>query len=111
MLTLFICTQTMSAQSYKKEVLKYQKQLNKDYKNPDESPLSDEDRKKFKRFNFYPVSESYKVKAKFERISEAEPFKMPTSGHKTPVYEVYGIASFSLDGKEYTLNIYIRVID
>ena len=110
-LLLSICliafaVQTTTAQTYKKEIIEFQDELAKNYKDAEKSPLTKKGRKKFKGFNFFSIDESYKVIAKFERAVDAEPFEMKTSGPRIPIYEVYGIASFTLEGKEYKLNVY-----
>ena len=103
------------AQSYEDSILEHQKHLNDEYKNPDKSPLEKKDLKKFKGHNFFPINEKFKVKAKFERITNSSPFLMKTTTNRLPKYEVYGIATFLLDGNEYQLNIYqshkLREID
>tara|TARA_X000000368_G_C22686960_1_gene560782 strand:- start:48 stop:635 length:588 start_codon:yes stop_codon:yes gene_type:complete len=96
----------INAQSYESEILEFQKELNDKYKNPDESPLERKDLKRFKGHKFYPINEKFKVLAKFVRTKDANPFSMKTTTNRLPKYEVYGIASFELNGNGYQLNIY-----
>lgn len=93
-------------QDYKTEIKKYQEKLNEEYKDPEESPLSEEDRLNFKEHKFFSIDSTYSVQAKFVRTADAIPFKMKTSSESTPTYEKYGTATFTLEGKEYTLSIY-----
>lgn len=56
--------------------------------------------------SFYPVRESYRVVAKFEKTNNAPWFNMITSGTSRPLYRVYGSIMFSLNGQELKLNLY-----
>ncbi len=94
------------SQDYKQSVIEFQEKLNEEFGNSDESPLTPEDLEKFDSLSFFPVDEKFRVVAKFERIENAVPFKMKTTTDRTPVYEIYGVATFFLDNKEYRLNIY-----
>jgi uncharacterized protein len=55
---------------------------------------------------FFPVSEKYKVTARFERIYSASWFNMETSGKDKQVYRVYGILHFTLNDTILKLNVY-----
>jgi len=103
--TSFFCVKTYS-QEYRESIIKFQNDLNQEYKDPKESPLTKKDRKHFESLNFFSIDEKYKVEAKFERVENAVPFQMKTTTDRLPTYEVYGIATFMFDGKEYSLNIY-----
>lgn len=100
------CLVTSHAQSHKKEIKKFQKKLNKEMADPKKSPLPEEERKNFTQLEFFPRNEQLKVKAKFVRTKDAQPFEMQTTTSRKPVYEKYGEAIFEIDGKEYKLNIY-----
>jgi len=95
-----------NAQSYKDTITEHQNHLNEEYQNPDKSPLEPKDLKKFKGHNFFPIDEGFKVRARFERVESPTPFLMKTTTSRLPTYEVFGVATFVLDGKELQLNIY-----
>ena len=97
---------TVAAQTHKEEITKYQEELNKEYKDPLKSPLTKKDFKKFKGHDFFPINEALKVTAHFQRTENAIPFLMKTTTDRLPTYEVYGIATFEIEGVEYRLNIY-----
>jgi uncharacterized protein len=59
-----------------------------------------------KSMHFFPVSEQYRVTARFERIEEAPWFKMETSGKDKQVYRVYGIVHFKLNDTLLKLEVY-----
>lgn len=106
-LILFFASQTVIlSQDYQKTIIEFQDKLNEEFRNPDESPLTVEDREKFDSLAFFSIDEKFKVIAKFERIENAIPFEMKTTTDRLPVYEIYGVATFTLDDIEYKLNIY-----
>jgi uncharacterized protein len=94
------------SQDYQKTIIEFQNKLNEEFRNPDESPLTLEDREKFDSLDFFPIDEKFRVVAKFETIENAIPFEMKTTTDRLPVYEIYGVATFNLDDIEYKLNIY-----
>lgn len=59
-----------------------------------------------KYLQFYPIDEKYRVEAKFERKDNSPWFKMESSGPIKPMYRVYGLVKFVIDGKALQLNIY-----
>lgn len=106
-LTLLGLSQSLQAQeSYKDSILKFQHELNEEYKNPAESPLSEKERKAFDGHHFFPIDEKYQVIASFEKLPPASTFLMKTTANSLKEYDVYGIATFTLEGNQYKLNIY-----
>ena len=104
---LFGLTNSLFAQDdYKASILEFQRELNEEFKNPDESPLSKKEQKDFKGHNYYPIVEKFHVIAKFEKLPTQSLFHMKTTANSIKDYDVYGVATFTLDGKEYQLNIY-----
>ncbi len=106
-LTLIGFSKSLYAQdNYKASILKYQHELNEEYKNPEESPLSAKERKAFEGHHYFPIDEKYQVIATFEKLPPQSLFQMKTTANSIKDYDVYGVATFTLDGKEYQLNIY-----
>jgi len=93
-------------QDYIQSISKFQEELNAEFKNPDESPLSAKERKEFNGLPFYPVDEHFRVIAKFEKLPQRSLFQMKTTANSIKDYDVYGVLTFSLEGKEYRLNVY-----
>jgi hypothetical protein len=89
-----------------KEIKQWQKELNRDYKNAEKSPLTPEDRKKFKGHDFFPVSLNFRVEAAFHKTENATPFEMKTTTSRLPQYRKYGEATFRINGQEFKLNVY-----
>lgn len=94
------------AQDYKKKIVAFQEELNAEFKNPDESPLSAAERKEFKGLPFFSIDEKYKVLAKFEKLPPRSLFQMKTTANSIKDYDVYGVLTFTLEGKEFRLNVY-----
>lgn len=105
---LFLVGQVLVAQeeNFEASVLEFREELNHEYKDPETSPLDGKALKKFKGHDFFPMDEKYRVKAKFERVENAVPFRMETTTSRKPIYELYAIATFTLDSQEHKLNIY-----
>ncbi len=87
----------------------YQQILDKEYGDKEESPLTEEDFKTFKGLDFYPINEKFIVEASFVRTPDEKVFKMKTTGIRTPDYVKYGELIFTLDGKEFKLNLYQNI--
>lgn len=88
------------------EVLKFRKELNDHYLDPEHSPLTDEERAHFQGHEFFEYDPKYVVEAELELTPKMEPFEMATSSGKTQSYRVYGILTFTLDGQKHTLEVY-----
>ncbi|WP_339870023.1 DUF1684 domain-containing protein [uncultured Algoriphagus sp.] len=105
--SLFLISLRLFAQNeYEKSILEFQHELNEEFKNPEESPLTAQERKAFEGHHFFPIDQKYHVTAKFEKLPPASLFQMKTTANSIKDYDIYGIATFTLDGKEYQLNIY-----
>ncbi len=97
------------SQTHHQEIEGFQKELNTEFSNPAESPLTDQGLTEFKELNFFTIDEKYRVEAKFVRTEDAVPFKMKTTTSRLPTYVKYGEAIFEIDGVEYKLSIYQSV--
>ncbi|AIN74476.1 DUF1684 domain-containing protein [Flavobacterium psychrophilum] len=87
----------------------FQNNLNKEYADKKQSPLSDEDFQVFKSLDFYPINEKFIVEAKFVRTKNAKIFVMKTSTTRLPRYKKYGELSFVIDEKQFNLNVYQNI--
>ncbi|MDN3694719.1 DUF1684 domain-containing protein [Chryseobacterium tructae] len=87
-------------------VKKFQKDLDKEYLDPKETPLRGDNFKNFKKHPFFPIDMKYRVIATFVKTKNPQPFELPTSSGKTKSYREYGKATFQFDGKPYTLTLY-----
>jgi len=89
-----------------KDIAAFQKHLNAEFANPEESPLTSEDIKKFEALEFFEIDTAYVIEAEFLRTPYESPFSMPTTTDRMPIYVKYGEAYFELEGRSFKLNIY-----
>lgn len=88
------------------EISAFQKKLNDEYKNSEESPLEPADFKKFKGHEFFPVNLTYRVHAKLT-VTEGTPFLlMKTTTSRLSTDRVYGVVEFVIEGKTFKLPVY-----
>lgn len=88
------------------ESINEQMKLNEEFSNPETTILDPDDFKNFKGLEFYPIDEKFIVKAKFVRTPNEKPFLMPTTTSRKPEYIKYGEAHFSIDEKDFVLNLF-----
>jgi len=85
--------------------LTFQAELNKQYLDSAHSPLLPEDLVAFQQLEFFDIEPRFNVVADFKRVV-SEPFEMPTTTDRRPIYEKYGEVYFTLEGKEFMLNLF-----
>ena len=88
------------------DIIQFQNELNEQFRDPERSPLTESDRKKFDGLEFFMPDTNYRVMADLKRTPEALPFLMPTTTSRKARERVYGIASFMIDGQSFELEIY-----
>ena len=96
---------------YDKNLTPFQKEMNEFFKDASISPLKEKDLKTFKGLDFFVFDSSYVVNAALTRTPDEKSFKMKTTTDKLPEYVKYGIVTFDLFGKSYSLNIYKNLED
>lgn len=84
----------------------YQQQLNKEFADPKTSPLSEEALASFDGLPFFTIDSSLIFNAEFLRTPYESPFVMKTTTDRESMYVKYGEVYFTIDGVEYTLNVY-----
>lgn len=84
----------------------FRNDMNREFADTAETPLTKEGLKSFMEISFFPVKTKYRVKAKLTRTPDETPFEMPRSKGNTGTYRKYGEATFTLNGKECKLNVY-----
>ncbi|MDI1255379.1 MAG: DUF1684 domain-containing protein [Flavobacterium sp.] len=109
-LIFLICVPSFAQQQFSKDsVLAFQKKLNAEFAGDTESPLTADDKKNFKSLDFFAPDATFFVTAKFVRTPKEKIFEMPTSGTRKPKYVKYGVVLFSIDGKQFKLNVYQNI--
>lgn len=92
--------------NYSSQLKSFQEEMNSSYKNAKESPLPENELKKFKTLPFFKIDSIYRVEADFVRTTDGQPFEMQTTTERKPMYQKFGEVSFELHGKRHTLNVY-----
>ena len=95
--------------SYTLKIKKYRQKKNKEFKNPETSPLTEKQLKTFDSLYYFPVNKKYKVKARLEKKEDTTSFVIPTTTDRKPLYRKYGVAHFMLNGEKVSLTIYRSV--
>ena len=102
----FLFGSFIQAQSFEEDVIHFQTELNKEYKDPEQSPLSKKERRKFKGHMFFPINENLRVEAKLVRNEGDTVIQMETSTDRLSSYKKYADAIFEINGKTYRLSLY-----
>ncbi|MCK4561898.1 MAG: DUF1684 domain-containing protein [Flavobacteriaceae bacterium] len=107
-LAIILINTTLFAQQSKpiKNAQKFQDKLNKEFAAKEKSPLTEDDLKKFKALDFFPIDTNYIVTAKLKFFENSKSFKMQTTTDRLPVYKIYASATFKIKGVEHVLHIY-----
>ncbi|MGV3540873.1 MAG: TonB family protein [Rufibacter sp.] len=92
--------------SYRQQLLAHRARQDSIFKYSEKSPLTPEDKEAFTALEYFPVNETFRLKAKFVRTAQENIFKMPTTGSRTPEYVKYGELHFALKGQPLKLNVY-----
>jgi uncharacterized protein (DUF1684 family) len=88
------------------EILSFQKTLNDEYTNREESPLEPKDLKNFKGHPFFPINLAFRVRATLT-VTGGTPFlPMKTTTKRLGSDRVYGFVEFALAGKMFKLPVY-----
>ena len=87
-------------------IKEFQKHLNEEYKDPEESPLSEDERSSFTQHDFYDIDTSFIVEAEFVRTPYESTFRMQTSSNRQPIYVKYADLYFTLKGEKMKLAVY-----
>ena len=95
-----------NTEGYVDEVLAHRADIFKEFKESEESPLTDEQKAVFKELSYFPVSEKYKVKADFHKNLREQIVKINITDGSLREYFVYGNAHFHLEGKELDVTVY-----
>lgn len=89
--------------SYEDELYSYREEYKRGFLNDEQSPLTADDTS---YLNFYAPDESYKVTAKVDLTSDAEPFEIPTVSGATKKYREFCILHFKINDTAAQLHVY-----
>ncbi|WP_430614944.1 DUF1684 domain-containing protein [Flavobacterium sp. JP2137] len=88
------------------EAMAFQKRLNEEFKDGKTSPLPKDAIKKFTALAFFPIDERYVVQARLIPTPDSEPFEMPTTTARKPMYKKYGELHFDFEGVPVVLSVF-----
>ena len=116
-LALLISSVTIKAQStgafdpstYPAGIKAERKQKDIEMSTDEKSPIPENEKATFKKLNYYKPNTSYRKEAAFDRFDQATHFLMKTTTDRLPEYSLYGVVTFVLKGKDYTLNVYQNI--
>lgn len=97
----FGCSAKGQNSSY--ELERFRESRDKSFRSARETPLKAEDFANFDGLKYFDASEKYVVKARLEKTTEEQIFMMPASVGAPVKYLKYGVLTFELNGKNYTL--------
>jgi uncharacterized protein (DUF1684 family) len=106
---LLACTALSAAaqlSDWREHTQHFRDTLTAEYMDSARSPLTDEALATFHGHTFFPARKKFFVVSRLERTPNDTPFEMPTSSGITKTFVRYGIAHFTLGGKEHHLNVY-----
>ncbi|WP_210486703.1 TonB family protein [Rufibacter aurantiacus] len=106
LLPLLSIAQQVPVSDYRTEIARHRAHEDSVFKFDEHSPLKAEAKAAFKGLEYFPVNETYRVKAKFVRNTQGTVFIMPTTGTRTPEYVKYGELHFKLQGQPLKLSVY-----
>ncbi len=97
----------MSAQNdYKKKVLEFRRQKDQFFKSHPQSPLTPEQKAKFKGLPYFPINEKFRVKAQLKKDETHRIEFIQTNTGETREYVVVGRLHFSIDDQPCELTLY-----
>ena len=91
--------------TYQSNMQKERNEKNEEFKNGDDSPLTEEEKIAFEGLNYYPINRRYVVEAQFMANPLKETIRLSYSDGSEKLYLKYGTATFTLDGIEQNLMI------
>lgn len=105
-LLLFGCSSSEQDSTALVEIKEWRKRQKEEFLDPNKSPLSNEEREKFKDHDYFPIDLAYRVEAKFQAVEKRTAFKMTTTAGTTQLYNKLGDLRFKLKGEELSLEAY-----
>ncbi|GEM_PF-133074 len=103
---LVVCPAVFGQTDFYEEVRQFREELNREFQDPERSPLAEKERQRFTGHHFFPANIKYRVKARFTPL-EHTPFETyPTTKQRRVYFRRYGYADFELEGHPYRLTLF-----
>ena len=97
---------TENGLDYPKQVNAYRDSVDATFRHVEHTILLQEDLIGFQGLSYFPADPKFRINAEFEKIEEGDTSRMFTSTDRRPLYKVYGILKFMVDGKNHQLTLY-----
>lgn len=97
---------TTRTEGYTEGIESERKVKNEEFKEGEDSPLTEEQKTDFTTLSYFPVSEKYRIITEFHRNSFEQIVKIAITDGSQREYYVFGNAHFHLEGKELDLIVY-----
>jgi uncharacterized protein (DUF1684 family) len=92
--------------SMKEEIESFRVEKDNFFKNSSQSPLEEEDKKKFSGLKYFPVDLKYRFVIELKKYDKPENLTIVTStGEERPAFKI-GYFEFEIDGKKFKLQAY-----
>lgn len=105
----FMSCTAQNNHDYATEINAYRAETDLEFKDPEQSPLKEEDRNDFKGLKYYQADETYRVEANLTRLRNGKVFEMKTTTSRLPVYQEWGKLNFILKDTACTLMVYKNI--
>lgn len=106
LILIFVSLISNAQNNFIKNVKDYQYKQNLKFHDSKTSPLTAKDIKSFEALEFYKIDKKFEVIATLVKEKDPVIFEMPTTTDRKPLYVKYGTLTFTIDGKQHSLNIY-----
>ena len=104
--TVASMAQTKNVQEIIQSNMEFRAEMNAEFNDPEETPLLEEDLATFTELPFFEIDTAFYIIAEFKKAKRQKAFGMKTTTDRKPLYKLYGVATFRIDGETYQLNIY-----
>ncbi len=102
----FACSTAQDPSDCYSEHLRFKHEQEVHFASEEESPLTEEDRMRFRSLNYFEFDERYCMEAEWVRTEGEEPFEMATSTERKPMYVKYGEVHFNYGDEQLKLSVY-----
>jgi len=97
---------SISQLSYEQELAEFRMQAQKEFSDPEETILSEEELLEFQGLDFYPANEFFKVEVKFKHLKNGKVIGFKTSTERIAKYRPYGVLKFKINGERCRLTVF-----
>lgn len=93
---------------YKTQITRHREEKDFFFKGHPHSPLTPEDKKTFKKLDYFPLNESLRFEVTIDKFKEKKFIEMQTSTGDIQHYTDFGTVSFTIGSETASLHIYVN---